>query len=283
MNYRHIYHAGNFADVFKHIVLMRVIAHLKQKDKPFFALDTHAGLGRYNLTAPQAQKTMEAAAGIGALWQAKAMPPAVQDYLDLVRSINPNPQTLTQYPGSPWIIKAMLRGADRMVANELHPEDVHMLKKNLGDDGRRIRVDNMDGYTALKANLPPDERRGIVLVDPPFEVPDEFQKMIKGLRHAYTRWATGIYALWYPIKSPADIHLFHQDIGALNIPRCTAFDFMLHPVSDTGVLNGCGMILVNAPWTLADEIQLIAPTLITHMTSGAGALRINVISGEGTP
>lgn len=279
MNYRHIYHAGNFADVFKHIILMRVIAYLKQKDKPFFALDTHAGTGKYNLTSPQAQKTMEAAAGIGSLWNISNLPPAIEAYLTLIRNVNPDPRKLTAYPGSPLIIKALLRGADRMVANELHPEDTHILKKALGEDSR-VKVENMDGYTCLKAFLPPDERRGVVLIDPPFEVTDEFARMVKGLRHAYTRWATGIYAFWYPIKSPADIHLFHQEIKALNIPRCVAFDFMLRPVTDPDVLNGCGMLLVNPPWTLREEIESLTPLLVRHMTDNEGSLRIHEISGE---
>lgn len=281
MNYRHIYHAGNFADVFKHIVLMRVIAYLKQKDKPFFVLDTHAGTGRYNLTSVQAQKTMEAAAGIGSLWGKADLPPAILDYLSLVKTFNPGGPALVQYPGSPLIIKALLRGADRLVANELHPEDAHMLRKALGTDSR-VKVENMDGYTCLKAFLPPDERRGIVLIDPPFEVTDEFSLMAKGLRNAYARWATGIYAFWYPIKSPAEIHLFHQDIRALNIPRCTAFDFMLRPSVDADILNGCGMLLVNAPWVLADELRAIAPALVQHMTGGTGSLRITEITGETT-
>jgi 23S rRNA (adenine2030-N6)-methyltransferase len=279
MNYRHIYHAGNFADVFKHIVLMRVIAYLKQKDKPFFALDTHAGTGRYNLTSVQAQKTMEAAAGIGSLWGKTDLPPAIGDYLALVKRFNPESPALSHYPGSPLIMKALLRGADRLVANELHPEDAHMLRKALGTD-TRVKVENMDGYTCLKAFLPPDERRGVVLIDPPFEVTDEFARMTKGLHNAYTRWATGIYALWYPIKSPAEIHLFHHDVKALNIPRCTAFDFMLRQSVDAEILNGCGMLLVNAPWVLGDEIRTIAPALIQHMTGGAGTLRVNEITGE---
>lgn len=279
MNYRHIYHAGNFADVFKHIVLMRVIAYLKQKDKPFFALDTHAGTGRYNLTSTQAQKTMEAAAEIGSLWGKTDLPPAVLDYLALVKRFNPDGPALSHYPGSPLIMKALLRGADRLVANELHPEDAHMLRKALGTNSR-VKVENMDGYTCLKAFLPPDERRGVVLVDPPFEVTDEFARMTKGLQNAYTRWATGIYAFWYPIKSPAETHLFHHDVKALNIPRCTAFDFMLRPSVDAEILNGCGMLLVNAPWVLSDELRAVAPALIQHMTGGAGTLRVNEITGE---
>jgi 23S rRNA (adenine2030-N6)-methyltransferase len=207
--------------------------------------------------------------------------PAILDYLSLVKTFNPDGPALVQYPGSPLIIKALLRGADRLVANELHPEDAHMLRKALGADSR-VKVENMGGYTCLKAFLPPDERRGIVLIDPPFEVTDEFSLMVKGLRNAYTRWATGIYAFWYPIKSPAEIHLFHQDIRALNIPRCTAFDFMLRPSADAEILNGCGMLLVNPPWVLADEIRAVAPALVRHMTGGAGSLRVTEITGETT-
>ena len=279
MNYRHIYHAGNFADVFKHIVLMQVIAYLKQKDKPFFVLDTHAGIGRYDLKSAEAQKTLEAEGGIGALYPRDDLPPAVEAYIALIRKFNENAPALTAYPGSPMIIKDMLRKGDRLVANELHPEDSRTLQRIMGQD-RRIRVENMDGYTALRAFCPPEERRGLVLVDPPFEVTNEFELMIKGLREAYTRWATGIFAFWYPIKSAAAIHLYHQDVKALKIPRCTAFDFYLRQPQDPSAFNGCGMLLVNAPWVLAEEMRAIAPFLVEALSQGQGSLRITEISGE---
>lgn len=285
MNYRHIYHAGNFADVFKHIVLMRVISYLKQKDKPFFVLDTHAGIGRYDLNSAEARKTMEAEGGIGALYGLDDLPAAVEPliapYIALVRKFNENAPILSAYPGSPMIVKDMLRKGDRLVANELHPEDSRTLERILGQD-RRIRVERMDGYTALRAFCPPVERRGIVLVDPPFEVTNEFALMVKGLKEAHTRWATGIYALWYPIKSPAAIHLFHQDIKSLNIPSCTAFDFYLRPADDTTLFNGCGMLLVNGPWLLADEMRAVAPLLVETLTHDKGSLRITELSPEKT-
>lgn len=279
MNYRHIYHAGNFADVFKHIMLMRVISYLKQKDKPFFALDTHAGIGRYDLNSTEAKKTMEAEAGIGSLYNEETLPPAIGNYVALIRKFNENAPVISAYPGSPMIIKDMLRKGDRLVANELHPEDSRTLARILGQD-RRVRVENMDGYTALRAFCPPDERRGVVLVDPPFEVTNEFDLMVRGLREAYTRWATGIYAFWYPIKSLRDIHSYHLDVRALQIPRCTAYDFLLRPADDPSVLNGCGMMLVNAPWVLADEMRAIAPVLVATLTNGYGSFRITEITGE---
>lgn len=280
MNYRHIYHAGNFADVFKHIVLLRVLEYLRLKDKPFFVLDTHAGIGHYDLNAVQAQKTLEARDGIGSLWdmgQNVEMPQAVAAYLSFIQNYNGGARSLTRYPGSPAIIRANLRDGDRMIANELHPEDVVTLRDFLAGDAR-VRVESMDAYQLLKAALPPAERRGLVLVDPPFEVRDEFAQMVEGLRQAYKRFATGIYGFWYPIKNPAEIYEYHKAVKALNIPKCTAFDFYRQDADDVTRLNGCGMLMVNAPWTLADDIGAAGAVLVAHLTGGRGALRINTIS-----
>ncbi len=277
MNYRHIYHAGNFADVFKHIVLMLALDYLKKKDKPFFALDTHAGIGLYDLTSAEATKTYEAAAGIGRLWQEQGLPEPVRRYVALVRRFNR--RDLTAYPGSPLIIREMLRKGDRLTVNELHPDDSWTLRKTVGDDAR-VRVESMDGYIALKGAVPPIVRRGLVLIDPPFEVRNEFDLMTEGLKQAYKRWATGIYMLWYPIKDPAAIQAFHESVAATGIPDSRAFDFYLHPVADPAVLNGCGLVIVNAPWTLAEEMQGLMPALIERLTDGQGEFRVTEITPE---
>lgn len=269
MNYRHIYHAGNFADVVKHIVLVMVLDHLRQKDKPFFVLDTHAGIGLYDLESEEAQKTGEAQAGIGMLYERADAPPEVKQYLDIVRRANgKGRRTPRFYPGSPAIVKEMLRQKDRFVAGELHPDDFKTLKKNLGTE-RRIRVDNADGYGLLKSQLPPAERRGLVLVDPPFEATDEFDRMFNGLRDACKRWATGVYILWYPVKDPAPVADFHRVLAGEGIPRIVAAEFSLSQQGFTEKLNGCGMIIVNPPWMLRERLESIGPWLAGALSKDA--------------
>lgn len=284
MNYRHIYHAGNFADAFKHIVLMLALEHLRAKDKPFFALDTHAGIGRYDLWAPEAQTTGEADQGIGRVWRAAGedpqTPPEIVRYLELVRKTDArNKKTPRFYPGSPLIIQAMMRPQDRFIVNELHPEDVEILRQEMGRDSR-IRIESENGYQLLKSELPPQERRGLVLTDPPFEVRDEFAQMMRGLQQAYKRWATGIYILWYPIKDPALIRNFYQELKDTGIGKITAFDFLLRKPVDKERLNGCGMAVINPPWTLADQVGRIGPWLTQVISEGQGKIDIRQIAGE---
>ena len=279
MNYRHIYHAGNFADVIKHIVLMRVLDYLKQKDKAFFVLDTHAGIGLYDLDADQARRTAEADDGIARVMaHADTAPDAVRAYVDLVRGFNRGDEWRT-YPGSPAITHSLIRDQDRMVVNELHPDDVVTLDYNMGRDGR-VRVEHMDAYQAIKALLPPPERRGMVLVDPPFEVTDEFARMTKALVDAHKRWATGVYAFWYPIKDPRVIARWHNDLADTGIPKIMAVDFMIRPASDPTRLNGSGLVLVNAPWTLESELNTILPWLVSTLTNGVGSFTITRLTGE---
>lgn len=273
MNYRHIYHAGNFADVFKHIILMRLMAYLKQKDKPFFMLDTHAGIGLYDLESEQAQKTGEAQAGVYRLRKMQAPHPAVRAYLDMVGEFD------GLYPGSPKIMQRLMRPGDRMVANELHPEDRLSLAENLGRD-HQARVEGMDGYLAMKALLPPAEKRGLVLVDPPFEVTDEFSRMVKGLVQAHERWATGVYAFWYPIKDRAVIRDYHNALRDTGIGKIAAADFYLRKPVDTGILNGCGMVFVNPPWTLKEELHTIMAGLVPLLAEKSGSYHWSQITGE---
>lgn len=280
MNYRHIYHAGNFADVFKHIVLMLCVEYLKEKDKPFFALDTHAGIGLYDLYSEAAQKTAESEAGIGSLWSSSRHPEAVTRYLALIRRFNRRSGgELRYYPGSPLIVREMLRPGDRLMANELHPEDNKTLQEALGTD-HRLRVMQEDGYILLKSQLPPPERRGLVLVDPPFEVRDEFARMVQGLFDAHKRWAQGVYMFWYPIKDLAAVAQFHHDLAETGIPRIIAADFMLRRPSDPSVLNGSGLAIVNPPWTLQAQLQEIIPWLTQAVTGGEGYVDLKTIRDE---
>ncbi len=278
MNYRHIYHAGNFADVFKHIVLMLALEHLRKKEKGFFALDTHAGTGKYDLESEQAGRTGEALEGIGKLWGQKNLPDIAARYLSIVRELNRG-KDLKIYPGSPLIMQKFLRPQDRMAVNELHPDDVRTLRKTMGN-APNLRVENMDGYAVLKAFVPPLERRGLVLIDPPFEVRDEFCRMVEALRQAYRRWATGMYLFWYPIKDMKDIVSYHKAIAGMGISDCQAFDFTLRPVKDSSVLNGCGMLAVNPPWTLKTDLQTVMPALVQILTDSQGAFRETEIAAE---
>lgn len=279
MNYRHIYHAGNFADVFKHIVLMLVIEHLKQKDKPFFVLDTHAGIGLYDLQSVEAQKTQEAAAGIHRIWDRQDKPEAVKRYCGLVKRLNPAKGLPRFYPGSPVLAREMLREKDRLVVNELHPEDVKTLRRNMGKD-ERLKVEHDDGYIVLKAQLPPPERRGAVLIDPPFELRHEWDLMIRALHDAHKRWATGTFVFWYPIKDPALIREFHAAIAESGLPDIIALDFLCRPPVDTTLFNGTGLIIVNPPWQLTQQLEPVMPWLVKVLTDGAGSYQAVRISEE---
>lgn len=280
MNYRHLYHAGNFADVLKHAVLALVLAHLRVKDSPFFALDTHAGAGLYDLRAPEAQKTAEAAGGIGALAAREGeLPQTLTPYMDIVHRFNTDNKTVAVYPGSPLLIQDRLRDDDRMVACELHPEQAAMLGRSLGRD-RRVRVETRDGYAALRALLPPPQRRGLVLIDPPFEKPDEFSQMIRSLKEGYKRFSNGIFLLWHPIKSLAPVQDFHAQIRACGIADVMAASLFLRPPEDPALLNGSGLVIVNPPWTLEAALEKLLPDLARFLTMDRGFAQLERLAEE---
>jgi 23S rRNA (adenine2030-N6)-methyltransferase len=255
MNYRHAYHAGNFADVVKHVVLARLVEYLKRKDKAFRVVDTHAGIGRYDLASPEARRTGEWQAGIGRVMQAE-LPARVADllrpYLDAVRAVNGGSE-LARYPGSPLVARHLLRRQDRLSAIELHTEDAATLKA-LFEGDFQTRVMQLDGWLALGAHLPPKEKRGLVLVDPPFEAEGEFERLVDGLARAHRRWPGGIYALWYPIKDRGAVAGFRRALTESNIPKILDVAFEIRPPSHEPRLDGCGMILVNPPFTLQGEL-----------------------------
>lgn len=269
MNYRHIYHAGNFADVVKHLTLVALLEQLQRKPQPFCYLDTHAGLGEYSLESEQARKTLEYVNGVGRLLQARNLPAEIEHYLALVRARNPA-GALQRYPGSPALARALLRPQDRAVLMELHPEDAAVLKTRFrGDD--QVAVHHMDGYHGLKAFLPPAERRGLVLIDPPFEVTDEFERMVEGLRQAHRRWPTGVYALWYPVKDRRGVWHFHQDLKKSGIRKILLAELCLYPEDDPERFNGCGMVIVNPPWQLDSRLAVLLPVLAAHLGDPAQA------------
>ncbi len=262
MNYRHVYHAGNFADVVKHVVLSRLIEYLKLKDKAFRVIDTHAGIGLYDLTSPEAQKTGEWQGGIDRILQADLPRPVAEllrPYLDAVRAVN-GEGGLTNYPGSPLVVRHLLRSQDRLSAIELHPEDAVTLKR-LFEGDFQTRVMQLDGWLALGAHLPPKEKRGLVLVDPPFEAEGEFDRLVAGLCKAHRRWPGGIYALWYPIKDRGAVEAFRRSLAESSIPKILDIRFEIRRPSHEPRLDGSGMVVVNPPFTLERELATIFPAL----------------------
>ncbi|MFD2057872.1 23S rRNA (adenine(2030)-N(6))-methyltransferase RlmJ [Mesorhizobium calcicola] len=262
MNYRHAYHAGNFADVVKHVVLTRLLEYLKQKDKAFRVVDTHAGIGRYDLSSVEAQKTGEWQGGIGRLIDAplsRTVAELLAPYLEAVRSLNPD-GGIQKYPGSPLIARHLMRKQDRLSAIELHPKDAGKLRTLFAGDFQ-ARVIELDGWLALGAHLPPKEKRGLVLIDPPFEEAGEFERLVDGLIRAHKRWPGGIYALWYPIKDRKAIIAFRKALKQSGIPKLLDIEFEIRPASSQPSLDGSGLLVVNPPFTLEGELRTLLPAL----------------------
>jgi 23S rRNA (adenine2030-N6)-methyltransferase len=269
MNYSHSYHAGNFADVMKHAVLCRVLVHLREKPAPFRVIDTHAGAGRYDLAGLEAGKTLEWRDGIARLAEAMLEPEAralLAPYLDAVNTLNPD-GTLTSYPGSPSLAQTLLRRQDRLIACELEPKAFAALDHSLRRDSR-ARAVAIDGWTALTAYVPPNERRGLVLIDPPFEKPGEFSRIATGLEAAHRKWPTGGFLVWYPIKDAAEVSTFIRRLSLLPIAKMLRMELILPTAgTDTG-LRGSGLIAINPPWTLHDELKMLLPTLARTLSRG---------------
>jgi 23S rRNA (adenine2030-N6)-methyltransferase len=275
MNYRHAYHAGNFADVLKHLVLTLVIEHLKQKSAPFRVIDTHAGVGLYDLTGVKAAKTGEWQGGIAKLL-AVPLPDEVASvlapYLATVAAENPG-GGLTSYPGSPRIARHLLRPGDVLVANELHPEDHADLARLFARD-RQTKVLHLDGWTALKSLLPPKERRAVVLVDPPFEEAGELDRLVTGLKDAQRRFAAGTILLWYPIKGLGPIDRFYSTLSSLALEKVLVTELFIRAPVDPNSLNGCGLIIFNPPFTLAERLSAALPELTRRMAVADGAFHV---------
>ena len=260
MNYRHAFHAGGPADVVKHAVLARILEHLKNKPAAFRVIDTHAGAGLYDLRGPEATRNPEWRDGIARLLAAPIDDKArtlLAPYLDAVSGLNPG-GALATYPGSPMLARALLRSQDRLVACELDPAAAAALARNLGRD-RRAKAVAIDGWTALNAYLPPPERRGVVLIDPPFEAMDEFSRLAQALEGAYRKWATGIFVLWYPTQGRQDSEMLAKRLWRSAIPKVLRFEVDFASQREPERRSGCGLIVVNPPWMLADELEILAP------------------------
>jgi len=280
MNYRHAFHAGGFTDVFKHIVLTRLIEYLKLKPAAFRVIDTHAGIGRYSLTGDEAKRSPEWREGIGRLFKAELPAKAkalIAPYLDVVDAENPR-VPLARYPGSPLIVRKLFRPQDRLSALELHPADYRKLR-DLFEGDVQVRVTELDGWLTLNAYVPPKEKRGLVLVDPPFEEDGEWERLVDGLIKAHKKWATGIYALWYPLKEPREVNRFVADLKATGIAKVLRAELTVGPAV-AGTLYGSGMIVVNPPFVLEDELKAVLPALAKVLGDGRGGWKLEWIRGE---
>jgi 23S rRNA (adenine2030-N6)-methyltransferase len=281
MNYRHAFHAGNFADVMKHVVLVRILIHLLKKDTAFRVVDTHAGIGLYDLAADEAERTGEWRDGVGRL--------EASFEEDAERLIEPYRKVLAEarrryggsaYPGSPQIVRELLRRHDRGIFVELHPADHAALAERFRTVAN-LKVLRLDGWTALHGLIPPKERRGLVLIDPPYEARGEIVRLARELAKAWAKWPTGIYAGWYPIKDPAEVDEAAAVLAAAGPAKGLRLELMIDRPDDAARLNGCGLFILNPPWTLEREAHVILPALAQRLARGAyGAYRSERLGEE---
>jgi len=285
LNYRHVFHAGSFADVHKHAVLCRILHHLRGKPAPFRIIDSHAGSGLYDLSGREAARSGEWHQGIERVMAATLTPLVAEllsPYLEVIGALNERGR-LASYPGSPALARAALRAQDRLIACELEPHAASALARNLAGDPR-IKTLSLDGWTAVAAYVPPKERRGLVLIDPPFEEEREFSHLVRALAAAHRKWATGIYMLWYPIKGRSAPDAFAKSLRRLAIPKILRAELTVLPLSDPSRLNGSGLILVNPPWTLEAELAVLLPALAGLLGEvDKGGFRLDWLAGEARP
>lgn len=264
MNYKHSYHAGNFADVVKHVVMMALISHMTRKEAPFCYIDTHSGPGLYDLSSEFSTKTKEFEGGIEKIIQQGQPPALIRRYLDVVHKINNKLSSakyasLRYYPGSPLIARELIRPSDRIIACELHPQEYQTLKNTFAGD-KQVAVHHTDGFLGLKAFLPPKERRGLVLIDPPYEDPDEFTRIAHSLPIALKRFETGVYAIWYPIKERTREERFFRALKDNINKDIVAIELTIYP-DLANHLNGCGVVIINPPYQFDKTVNEFLPWL----------------------
>jgi len=271
LSYRHAFHAGNHADVLKHLILIEIAQYMAEKPAPFWIIDTHAGAGRYALESAHATKLGEYRDGVGRLWEAKGLPKAALNYLDFVKMLNPDGQ-LRHYPGSPWLARQLLRDSDRLRLYEMHSTDGKLLMECFKGSGREVAITDGDGFTGLKAILPPPPRRALVLIDPSYETKGDYTAVIKALQDSLKRFATGTYALWYPMLGKQESRQLPDKLkrlGAANWLHATLE--VKAPSRDGYGMHGSGMFIINPPWTLEKTLHDTLPTLATLLAQDAGA------------
>ncbi|BDH44185.1 ribosomal RNA large subunit methyltransferase J [Salmonella enterica subsp. enterica serovar Choleraesuis] len=279
LSYRHSFHAGNHADVLKHTVQSLIIESLKEKDKPFLYLDTHAGAGRYQLSSEHAERTGEYLDGIGRIWGRDDIPDLMKPYLGAIEALNRSGQ-LRYYPGSPLVARHLLREQDSLQLTELHPSDFPLLRSEFQKDARS-RVERADGYMQLKAKLPPVSRRGLVLIDPPYELKTDYQAVVDGIKEGHKRFATGVYALWYPVVLRQQIKRLLSSLEATGIRRILQIELAVLPDSDRHGMTASGMIVINPPWKLEQQMNELLPWLHRQLSpSGTGHTTLSWVVPE---
>lgn len=271
LSYRHAFHAGNHADVLKHFVLIQVLKYFIQKDKPFWYVDTHAGAGMYSLEEGYATQNAEFRDGIERLWNAPDLPFALKEYVALVRGCNP-PGKLKYYPGSPGCARPLLRADDRMCLFELHPADADLLRQTFDRPGRKMQIEQKDGFSGLKAVLPPPPRRAVVLIDPPYEQKQDYAKVVDALKESLHRFATGTYILWYPLLQRPEPKLLQDRLANLDLPSWLHVTLSVQSPSKEGFgMYGSGLFVINPPWTLQKTLEETMPVLVDQLGLDRGA------------
>lgn len=265
LSYRHAFHAGNHADVLKHFVELQLLRHLAQKDKPYWYIDTHAGAGCYALDSGYAAQNAEYESGIARLWSRDDLPPELAGYLSLVKKLNPDGQ-LKLYPGSPLVAAELLREQDRMRLFELHPADSELLEQNFSGYGAQVLTQRADGFGALKALLPPPPRRALVLMDPPYEEKQDYQRVVTALGEGLRRFANGVYAVWYPQLQRAESRQLPERLKALPVQGWLHVALTVQGEREDGFgMHGSGMFVLNPPWTLYGVLEQVMPYLVRHL------------------
>lgn len=278
MNYRHAFHAGNHADVLKHLIISRIIALLARKEAPFVCLDSHAGLGLYDLKGDEASRTGEWLEGIARLWSADDLPASTDDYFDVLKAMNPDGE-LRYYPGSPELARQLTRDQDRVLLNEKHPQDGQLLKENMRGD-RRVAVHLGEGWHVPRALLPVAEKRALLLIDPPFEQSDELDRCVTALNESIGRMRQTIVAIWYPIKDERQLKRFYQSLGKSTAPKLLRAELFVHSPDDATRLTGSGLVIANAPWGLEEELKELLPWLANTLAQGEGNWRLDWLIAE---
>jgi 23S rRNA (adenine2030-N6)-methyltransferase len=276
--YRHLFHAGNFADVFKHALLARLLTALNAKEAPYCYLDTHAGTGRYDLRHPWAQKAREYENGIARIWARRDIPDALEPYLSVVRKENPD-GSLRFYPGSPLLARRIARAGDSVVLSELNKTDFEELTALFSRE-RRTAVHLLDGYQALKAFLPPQERRGLILLDSSFDRAREFSRIARALKQAHARWPTGMYAAWYPLMEAPAMRGFARDMTTTGVRKILRLELDIGSVG-AGTISGCGLLVINPPWRFDAEARALLDWLWRALSpAGGGSIRVDWLVRE---
>ncbi|MBD8481072.1 23S rRNA (adenine(2030)-N(6))-methyltransferase RlmJ [Pseudomonas coleopterorum] len=279
MNYRHAFHAGNHADVFKHIVLTRLVALMSRKEQPFAYIDTHAGLGLYDLRGDQATRTGEWLEGIARLWQATDRPSLTDDYVKVINRLNAEGE-LRYYPGSPELARRLMRQQDRVLLNEKHPDDGQLLKDNMKKDPR-VAVHLGEGWHVPRALLPVAEKRAVMLIDPPFEQLDELQRCAKAMKETIGRMRQTVAAIWYPIKDDSRaLKRFYQELTSSGAPKLLRVELLVHPLDTPQSLNGSGLVISNPPWGLEEELNTLMPWLANLLGQSQGGWKMDWLIAE---